>query len=97
MHLSLYTAWLVVWSLGELGGQGSLCCSSNGVAIPLHSSSPSASSSIRFPELDPSICLCFCQLLVGPPQELLHLVPDHEHLLTIATVLGLVSADMMYP
>jgi hypothetical protein len=30
-------------------------------------------------------------------QELPHLVPLHKHLLTTATVLGLISADMMYP
>ena len=37
--------------MGELGSQVSLCCSSNGVTIPLHSSSPSVSSPTRFPKL----------------------------------------------
>jgi hypothetical protein len=46
-----YTPWLVVYSLGELGGQVSLCCSSNGLTTPLCSPSPSASSRSRFPEL----------------------------------------------
>jgi hypothetical protein len=51
MDPSRYTPWLVVQTTGELGGQARLFSSPNGVAIPLHSSSPSASSPTWFPEL----------------------------------------------
>jgi hypothetical protein len=47
--------------------------------------------------LAPSICICIGQLLAGHPQELLLLVPVCKHLLTTTTMLGLVSANMMYP
>jgi hypothetical protein len=63
MDPSRYTRWLVVLSLGERGSQGSLCCSSNGVATPLCSSNPSTSSSTRFSELS---------LMVGSKHQHLH-------------------------
>jgi len=50
-HGSLQVHPLVGGSLGELGGQANLCCSSSGVAILLHPSRPSTSSLTRFPEL----------------------------------------------
>lgn len=46
MAPSMYTLWLVVWSLGALGGPVSWYCSSYGVAISFSSFSPSPSSSI---------------------------------------------------
>ena len=47
--------------------------------------------------LAPSICICIGQLVARPSQKLPYLVPIHKCLLTIATVLGLVSTDMIYP
>jgi hypothetical protein len=48
-HGSLQAQSLV--GSGRTGGQTKLCCSSNGVAMSLHSPSPSASSPTRFPKL----------------------------------------------
>jgi hypothetical protein len=93
----------MVQSPGELGCQAILCFSSNGNAIPLDSSSPSASFPARLAELSlmlhqsskhlPLLCLVEGQTSQGSP----NLVLVREHLLTTATVLGLVSAHMMYP
>jgi hypothetical protein len=50
MDPSLYTSWLVVWSLRALGDPDSWCYYSNGVTILLKSSSPSTCSLTRVPE-----------------------------------------------
>ena len=55
IDLSTCTLWLVVWFLGDLGGQFSWNCSSYGVAILCSSFTPTLSSSSEVPRLSPMV------------------------------------------
>ena len=61
----------------------------------LPASPPGSLSSVRW--LTPCIHICIGQLLALSPQGLTHFVPACECLLTMTTILGLLSVDMMYP
>jgi hypothetical protein len=92
MDSSIYTGWLVVYSLVALGGPVSWYCSFYGVAVPFSSSVLPLALSLWSPGsvwwFPMSICICISQVMVDPLREQPYQAPVSKHFLASAVVSG---------